>query len=134
VADISVTAASVMKTSATSVVDSASYAGEALTAGQVVYNLAGVWMKSDSSTAAKAAAAGIAMNSAASGQPVEVSRGKITVGGTVAVGVVYYVSTNGGGIAPVADVTTGMYVTPLGVADTTTTIVIDPKPSGVAKA
>ena len=119
--DISITAASVAISTGTS---EAGTAGEALTAGQVVYQAAatGRWWKAQcDGTEAEAAAKGIALNSApAAGQPITVqTSGTITAGGTLVEGEIYIVSATAGGLAPEADIiTTGNYVSIVGVAQT----------------
>ena len=110
-------------------------AGETLTQGQPVYEkTAGVMWKTDSSELASAAAAGITLNAASAGQPINYQKsGSIDLGATVlTVGEVYCVSTTAGGIAPDEDVTTGLYRTVLGVAITTRDLMIRIQVSGVA--
>lgn len=128
-ADLSITAASVA-TSSTASIDRTGTAGEAITRGEPVYK-----DSSDSNEYKLAAATstasncyGIAMADAADGQPLPVCTkdpGGLTIGSTVVVGTVYVVSATAGGIAPIADMTTGDYVCVLGVADTTSTIKLD---------
>ena len=48
--------------------------------------------------------------------------GKITIGATVVPGTMYGISATAGGICPMADLTTGNYVTPLGLAISTTVL------------
>lgn len=59
-------------------------------------------------------------------------RGPITIGATLTAGVAYYCSGTAGGIAPVADVTTGWYVTIVGIATSTTVLDVKFHASGVA--
>ena len=67
--------------------------------------------------AATAAAIGIALHGAAAGQPLAVQRsGVINLGATLVVGETYVVSATAGAIAPIGDLTTGKFVTILGVA------------------
>lgn len=97
-------------------------AGEALAAGQAVYISSGTTYKLAhcETSAATAAARGITLHAAASGQPIRVmTGGTYTVGATVALGKVYVLSTSGL-IAPVGDLATNDYVTVIGVATSTT--------------
>ena len=135
-ADISVTGGSVI-IGETGVQDHG-IAGASITRGQTLYK-----DSSDSdklkaaitTTAATAACVGIALNQASSGQPLAYCRaGAINPGGTVAVGTVYIVSLNAGGIAPITDVLTGQFVTVIGVGTATNTIDVSLHASGVAKA
>lgn len=135
-ADISITAANVVAGSAKTVEGTA---GATITAGQVLYldsadnryKLADC----DSGTAAARTPAGIALNGASTGQPVEVlTKGAITIGGTVTAGVAYYLSPNAGGICPVADLLTGDYPTIMGIATSASVIDVLIHESGVALA
>lgn len=68
-------------------------------------------------------AIGIALNSASSGQPVDyvTNDNEFTIGGTSAAGIILTVSAStAGGIAPSADMTSGNYVTVLGVMTSAT--------------
>ena len=115
-ADITVTAANV-KAGANAVVKTVT-AGVAINAGQVVYQDTSdkKYKLADADALATAKVAGIALNDAATDQPLEVqTAGDIDVGGTVVVGEVYLVSVTAGGIAPEADVLTGDYVSILGI-------------------
>ncbi len=118
-ADLSITAANVVAGGSSVTTDGT--AGAAITAGQVVYRDAttGRYLLADnnSGTAAARSPAGIALNGAATGQPVEVlTRGAVTIGATLTPGVAYYLSATAGGICPVADLTTGHYPTIMGIA------------------
>lgn len=118
-ADLSITPANVVAGGSSVTTDGT--AGAAITAGQVVYRDAatGRYLLADnnSGTAAARSPAGIALNGAATGQPVEVlTRGAVTIGATLTPGVAYYLSATAGGICPVADLTTGHYPTIMGIA------------------
>jgi hypothetical protein len=134
-ADVSVTATEVLKTSAT-VVDSGGVFGETVTAGQVVYKLSsdGKWYKADANLSAAAAALkGIALNGGAANQPAVIAiGGTIDPGFTVTVGTVYVLSATAGGIAPAADLATGMYVGIVGVGLAADTLGLIIYSSGVA--
>ncbi|RVO41359.1 hypothetical protein CN093_08845 [Sinorhizobium meliloti] len=134
-ADIVITPASVLAGSNAAVVHGA--AGEAITAGQVVYQNSTTkkWMlaDNDSATAAVRQAQGIALNGASDGQPIAVQKsGDITIGGTLTAGVSYYLSATPGGIAPYADILAGDYVVLLGMSKSTTVLALDISYTGVA--
>jgi hypothetical protein len=135
-ADLSVTAASVAK--ATGAATDEGTAGESVTAGQPVYRNqtdAGKLYRTDADAEASSVCAGIALHAAAAGQPLEfLTSGPIDIGATVAVGQVYVVSTNAGGIAPYADLASGDYVSLLGVGTTTGRIEVRLNNSKIAKA
>lgn len=124
-ADLSITAANVVAGTGAATVTG--IAGVTITAGQVVYlDSATNTLKladNDSATAAVRSPAGIALNGAAAGQPIVVqSSGQITIGATVAVGVVYCLSSTAGGICPNADIAAGDYNTIIGIGVSTTVI------------
>ena len=111
-ADITITATSVVKGDNANIVTG--YAGEAIAAGQAVFvdtAAANVIKLADNDLGSPADAktvAGVALNGGATGQPIAYQNsGEITIGGTVAIGEVYCLSSTAGGIAPVADVGTG---------------------------
>jgi hypothetical protein len=96
-------------------------AGAAVTAGQVIYRDPAtkklLLADADSVTAAARVPAGIALHAAALDQPLAfIEEGDINLGATLVVGATYYLSGTAGGIAPAADVSTGEFVTVLGVA------------------
>jgi hypothetical protein len=98
------------------------------TSGQMQAALKGV-------DAASAAAVGIALNSAESGQPVTFqSGGELDVGSTLVVGETYVVGAAAGGIAPVADVVSSEFSTILGVATAAGVLKMGVLQSGVAHA
>lgn len=136
-ADLTITATSVLAGGNAQTLDGT--AGATITAGQVVYldSTTGTYKlaDNDSATAAVRSPAGIALNGAATGQPVEVlTSGNITIGATVTAGVAYYLSSTAGGICPVADLGTGDYPTFLGFATTAAIINVRIVESGVALA
>jgi len=126
-ADVSITAASV-KPSSAAVLRRDWTAGEALTAGQLVYRSSSDFKvyKADcnSGTAGIRDCIGIAVTSAIADGPVVVclEDTALTLGGTVANGTVYCLSATAGGICPLADMTSGYYVTVVGVGSTTSVI------------
>lgn len=134
-ADITVTAANVL--AGTGAQTKPVTYGGTITAGMAVYkdSATSTYKACDTSTAAKALAEGIALNGGASGQPgLILTSGQITIGGTVAVGTVYTVSDNAGGIAPDADRGAGDFVTVLGVGVSATVIAVNIVAAGVAHA
>jgi hypothetical protein len=105
-------------------------AGEAITAGQTVYrsSTTGKYMLADSNSATVEArkSRGIALNSAALNQPLQVQRGgDIALGAVLTAGTAYYLSDTPGAICPVADIGSGEYVCLLGLAKTTSVLAID---------
>jgi hypothetical protein len=123
--DLAVTAANVVAGS--DAVTKTGTAGEALTAGQAVYQKAAdlKWYKADcnSATAAVRVAQGIVLTGSGSGQSVVVQTGgTITIGATVAAGTVYFLSGTPGGVRPAADNTTGDYPQVIGMGQSTTTV------------
>lgn len=134
-ADITITAASVVAGS-NSRAETGS-AGEAVTAGQALYKspTTNLWMKADSNSATVAARtpSGIALNGAATGQPVSVHKsGDITIGATLTANTPYFLSDTAGGICPLADVGTGEYLTEIGIAKSTTVLAVNFISTGVA--
>ena len=136
-ADLSITAANVAA-SATATIDRQRNAGESFSAGQVVYlkSSDNKYYKADanSGTAEARTPTGIALNTGVAGQPCAVVSAdtSLTIGATVTVGAVYVLSATPGGIAPVADLVSGDYVTILGVGVTASTIKLNLVSSGVA--
>lgn len=134
--DLVITAASVV-TGSNKVVHGT--AGATITAGQVVYlddaTRSYKLADNDSGTAAVRSPAGIALNAAATGQPVSVhTQGAITIGATLTGGVAYYLSGTPGGICPVADLATGDYPTFIGIATSATSMKVNLTESGFALA
>ena len=135
-ADLSITAASVIAGSGAKKVTGT--AGASITAGQVVYydSAAGTYKlaDTDSATAAARSPAGIALHAAGAGQPLTVqTAGPITIGATVAVGDVYYLSGTAGGLAPFADVAAGDYPCIIGICTSTSVLNIGIQEAGAVK-
>lgn len=134
-ADITITAASIVASSSAS--KTIGTAGATLTAGQVVYldTSTNTYKLADANLSAAAAkVGGITLDGASSGQPVSIvtSDPGLTLGGTVAAGAVVVLSATAGGIAPVADLATGMYATVLGIGIGSNKINFKPLAAGVA--
>ena len=134
-ADVSVTAASVVKT-ATSLIGYGT-AGGTVTAGQPVYadtTASNKLKPCDADVIASSKAIGIALHGASDGQPLQYCYGgNLTFNSAFTVGQVYVCSVNAGGIAPYADLAAGDFVTILGVATTATNLKIGILYSATAK-
>ncbi len=87
-------------------------------------------------TVAQGVLAGVSLDAALTGQPcVYVTSGFYTVGATLVKGAGYYLSgTAAGGIAPVADLTTGWVVSLLGFAYSTTVLQLSILNTGITHA
>jgi len=115
-------------------------AGEAVDAGETVYKSATdskFYLADCDATAVGSNATidnvyGVALNSAAADQSLDIQKtGIINIGGTVVVGTVYVQSATAGKIAPWADLSTTDYVTLLGVGKTASTLDLGIKIMGV---
>lgn len=136
--DLSITSTSVVPGSNAIIRDAV--AGAAITAGQVVYKSASdgklYLADADSGTAAIRDAVGIAINSGAAGARVNyvIEDDDLTIGATVSNGAVYVLSATAGGLAPLADATTGWYVTVLAVGKSSTKVAFRARPIRSATA
>lgn len=136
-ADISKTPASVLA-SATALTASG-VAGATIAAGDNLYidtAASNVLKLADSNAAAPASTvAGIALNGAASGQPVKYvyEDSDFTPGATLTVGQTYVQSSTPGGTAAIADLTTGDFPSVLFIAKSATKAVLKIVRGGVAK-
>ena len=134
-ADITVTAGDVVADAGASTRNG--IAGATITAGQAVYVHAdGTIQPARANAEATAVLAGVALNGAATGQPVSyITRGTYTAGATVAAGTVYVLSAAAaGGIAPEADLVNPNRVSLLGVGISATKIMVSRINTGVAHA
>lgn len=134
--DLSVTAANVVAGSGAKKVSG--IAGTSITAGQVVYLEAATTTyklaDTDSATAEARSPAGIALHAAAANQPLTVlTSGPITIGATVAVGDVYYLSGTAGGLAPAGDVLAGDYPCIIGICTSTSVLDVKIHAAGAVK-
>lgn len=131
-ADLSITAASVVRVNGTTKSDKVF--GETCAAGQPVYlkEADSRWWKADNNVdAATAAIGGITLNGGAAGQPaVVLQNGDVTIGATLAVGGTYVVSSTAGGICPIADLASTNYVSYVGYAISTTVLRLNILPTG----
>lgn len=133
--DLAVTAASVVAGSGASIVHGTF--GETVTAGQAVVKnpTTGKYVKSDSNsaTAALRSVDGIALNGGAADQPCAVQKGgEITIGATLTANTPYALSDTAGGLCPLADVGSGEYFTQIGIAKSTSVLILDIRSTGVA--
>ena len=101
-------------------------AGVAVTAGQLLYidTTTNTWKLTDANLAASGDVDGIAANTAGAGQPLKIitADDDLTLGGTTAKGTIYIASATAGGIAPAADLVSGMYAIVVAVGKDTTKI------------
>lgn len=136
-ADLTITAANIAL-GGVGVQTTEATASEAITQGQVVIQDATTrkWSKAINTSAANAAAGGIALTKAgADGDTFLVATvGPLIIGATLAVGQTYYLSDTAGGIMPAADLATGDWVTRLGVAMSATLLKIDIDVTGIQYA
>lgn len=112
-------------------------AGESIAAGAIVYFSPTTkrFLLADSNSAIAAAreARGVALNTAAAGQPLTVARsGDVAFGTIFAAGTAYYLSDTPGAICPVADVGAGEYVCLLGLARSSSVLALNVQFAGVA--
>jgi hypothetical protein len=136
-ADLTITAANVLPGTGARLLRG-TVGDTAVTAGMAVYRGAAnslFYPTEHGVSVAEANAVGIALNNAAPGQPTTIqAAGDIDIGATVAVGEIYCVSDNQGKIAPEADVTSGNYMTILGVGTAADTIKLGILASGITVA
>lgn len=116
-------------------------AGATLTAGLSLYADATDSDKlkgADADVTASSVCVGIALHAAASGQPISylklVPGSVITIGATVAVGMLYCVGLTAGDIVPYGDLGSGDFVSMVGVGSTTGQLTLFSYNSQVAKA
>jgi hypothetical protein len=130
-ADVTITPASVLP--GANAKTTLGTAGATITAGQFLYfdSTAQTWNLADANASTTTAAvAGLAASGGAAGQQIIVVLydDDLTVGGTLSTSApIYVLSGTAGGIAPVADLTTGWYARPVLVAKSTTKAVFDPR-------
>ena len=132
--DLTITPANVV--AGTNASKTSGTAGENIAAGQLVYKNSTtqrfMLCDTNSVTAEAQRPTGIALHAAANNQPIAVlTAGEITIGATVVAGTDYFASDTPGGICPKADVGTGEQVTLVGLAKSTSVIVVDFQSPGV---
>lgn len=134
-ADLTQTAANVKPLSGGAV--ALAVGAEALTQGQPLYLDGAKYRRCTAAgTVAQAKCEAIALTPCGVDGPVVIARAgmDIDLGATLAVGTVYAVSATTGAIAPIADLVSTNFVTPIGTATTASKLKFNPQPSGVAKA
>lgn len=136
-ADLSITAASVLKSASGTQSIGTIAAATTVTAGKALYQLAnGTYGLADSNGSSPANTfAGIALTGGGAGQPVlfcGADAGGFTLGATVTVGATIYLSNTAGGLTETyADVASSSTVIAVGVAVTASTINLTPVVGGV---
>lgn len=134
-ADISITAGNVKVTDQSATLVKPIRYGATVLGGQpLIRNSDNSYSPADSDTggASAAAAVCIALTPGAIGEDgYGVFSGPMVVGGTLTAGTEYYVSNNAGGICPRTDLGTADYVTRLGIASTTSILLVNIHASGV---
>lgn len=106
-------------------------AGAAVAGGQIVYKEAASGKAklsdNDNATAEVRAIRGMALHAAAADQPLKIAKNGavVDVGAVLTAGTDYYVSGTAGAICPRADVTTGDDPLRVGIAETTSHLLLD---------
>jgi hypothetical protein len=106
-------------------------AGATIAGGNVCYKEAATGFAklsdNDNATAEVRAVRGVALHAASSGQPLKIAKNGavISVGAVLTAGVDYYLSGTPGAICPRADVTTGDDPIRIGIAQTTSHLLLD---------
>lgn len=130
-ADVTIT--SVTPSSSAAGINRTHIAGEALSVGNLVYRKASdlkiYKADANSATAEVRVVYGIVVSAAASGAPcvVVTEDPALTLGATLTKGTAYVLSATAGGLAPLADMTTGDYVHVIAIGATTSTIAFNAK-------
>ena len=130
--DLSITTANFLPSASIAAKKEIGKAGAAITIGQLLYydDTAASWKLADANVAAASVCWGIAGSAAAIGQPVIVitEDPDLTLGATLSMTApIYCLSATAGGIAPVADLTTGWYPNVVLIATSTTKCIFKPK-------
>lgn len=135
-ADISITAANVLKSANQGTLTGTIAAGVTITQGEYIYQLAnGTFGLADSNGISPAnSVAGVALTGGSPGQPVvyTTSDSALVFGGTGTSGAVLYLSNNAGNVtATYADLASGTTVITLGIVNTDGTLKFSPIVGGV---
>ena len=133
--DLAITAANVVAGAGAKVRQGT--AGATVSAGQTLYrdpvDFKHKLADCDAATAPVRSCAGIALHGASNGQPLDILwEGPITIGATLVPGTTYYLSPTPGGIAPLADLSSGDYPTIIGIAISESVLSVKLHASGVA--
>lgn len=135
-ADLSITVASVLKSSAGTSITGTTAAATTITQGQAVYVLTNgtIGLADSNATTPANTCAGISLNAASPGQPVTyvgIDSG-FTPGATLTSGNAIYLSNTAGGLtATYSDVASGSTIIVVGIATGTTTMNLNPVVGGV---
>ena len=128
-ADLSITAANVKQGANASVIQGT--AGNALTAGEPVYQSSANTYSNTSVSESASGVVGVALNGASSSQPVDVLVfGDMDLGATLVIGTIYILG-NSAKIRPFADTQATQYVSIVGIATATDKLNVNPNASGV---
>jgi len=130
-ADISVTAANVVKVAGAAT--DRGTAGETITAGMPVYLKASdnLLYKADADGSGTTTVIGISLHAALANQPLEyLTGGSLTFNAVLTAGTIYTASDTAGGIRPAVDNNSGDTISILGVASSTTVLVVKIHNSG----
>jgi len=136
-ADLVITASAITPGTATgfSFNKSTGLSGEGITAGQSVYLKSSdskIYLADANASVDTAAAVGISLHAALAGQPISYgTSGPLNFGVILLAGKWYVVSATPGGIAPVADLTTGWYSTMLMYGYSTSIGILMPTVTGI---
>ena len=139
-ADLVITASAITPGTATgfSFNRNTSIAGETITAGQSVYIKAAdskAWLADSNASVDTAAAVGISLHAALAGQPIAYgTSGPLNFGAILLAGKWYVVSATAGGLAPIADLTTGWYSTVMFYGYSTSVGILMPTVTGIVCA
>lgn len=112
-------------------------AGEAVEAGKTIYldRADNKLRLSDNNAVGKKQVSGIALNTAAIGQPLAYQRsGDLEIGGVLVAGTTYYLSSTAGGIMPQGDLAVGMDSVVIGTAKSASVLSLGIKATGVTIA
>lgn len=136
-ADLTITASSVLPGSSASIINDYT-AGAELTAGTFVYlDSSNIWQKVDADSATGTESTrrfGVCLNHAYTGQrvSVDIKDDDLTVGATLVTGTTYVGSTTAGALAPSSDLASGDYPVVAFIAKSTSKGNLNPAAAGAA--
>lgn len=123
-ADFTITASNVVPSALTLKLEGT--AGATIAAGQAIIEVNGEIVLADASAAATANVLGIAVNSAADGQPIKwIAFGDLVIGSGFTVGTRMFLSATAGALCPYADLVTGDSIVYVGTVKTATTLSVN---------
>lgn len=136
-ADITIAQASVVPQPGAVIVRDG-FIGASITAGNPMWfdEATQTFKNADAATnAAQAMLAGLALSTMFAGQPASrLVQGDLAVGAVLTVGQTYVLSSNSGRIAPITDVATGMWVSIIGIAISTSILRVGLLSSSIQRA